>query len=79
MNQFNKLPLSIDGQLELWQARGLTIPNAERARRYLSVISYYRLSAYSLPLQKAEEGHAFRRGVSFDDILSLYVFDRELR
>lgn len=79
MNQFNKLPLSIDEQLELWQVRGLTIPNSERARRYLSVISYYRLSAYSLPFQKAEEGHAFRRDVSFDDILSLYVFDRELR
>lgn len=79
MNQFNKLPLTVDDQLSLWQSRGLHLPNAERAERYLSVISYYRLSAYSLPFQIANSEHFFRPGVTFDDILSLYVFDRQLR
>ncbi|TYO98561.1 abortive infection bacteriophage resistance protein [Geothermobacter ehrlichii] len=77
MNQFNKAPLTIDEQLELWQSRGLNVPDPERARRYLSVISYYRLSAYSRPFQSAD--HRFKPGVTFDDVLGLYVFDRKLR
>lgn len=79
MNQFSKAPLTIPEQLTLWRTRGLNIPDAPRAARYLAVISYYRLSAYSLPFQIADSEHTFRPGVSFDEILSLYVFDRKLR
>jgi abortive infection bacteriophage resistance protein len=43
------------------------------------VISYYRLSAYCLPFQEADSDHTFRPGATFDDVLTLYVFDRQLR
>jgi abortive infection bacteriophage resistance protein len=79
MNQFRKLPLTIDDQLELWRSRGLHFPDPDRAKRYLSVISYYRLSAYCLPFQEADSDHTFRPGATFDDVLTLYVFDRQLR
>jgi len=79
MNQFNKLPLTVEAQLTLWQSRGLNLPDPKRARRYLSVISYYRLSAYSRPFQIANSEHSFRPEATFDNILSLYVFDRQLR
>lgn len=79
MNQFTKPPLSVEEQLTLWQGRGLRVPDGQRALRYLSVISYYRLSAYSLPLQIPGDGHNFIPDVEFDDILDLYVFDRKLR
>lgn len=79
MNEFAKPPLSVDEQLALWQRRGLHIPDPDRARRYLSVISYYRFSAYCLPFQITGDGHDFIPDVAFDDILDLYVFDRKLR
>lgn len=77
---FSKRPLAVGDQIELLEARGLHIPDRERAARYLRFIGYYRLAVYSRPYQIGDDsGHAFRLGVSFDDILSLYVFDRQLR
>lgn len=77
---YNKPVLRVEKQLELLQERGLVVDNEERAKNYLLNISYYRLSAYSLPFQKSEEGnHNFTEGTTFNDILDLYLFDRELR
>src|SRR5690606_19356405 len=56
------------------------IPDDARARHYLANISYYRLSAYARRFYVPNEAeHRFIAGASFDDALSLYVFDRELR
>lgn len=80
MNVFSKPSLSISEHLDQWQARGLSIPDPSRAERYLSVISYYRLSAYTLPFQCGNPaGHQFKLGCAFEDILRMYVFDRQLR
>lgn len=79
MSTFTKTPLPIDEQLTLWKKRGLRVPDEERALRYLSVVSYYRLSAFTLPFQISGAGHNFIPDVEFDDILDLYVFDRKLR
>ncbi|WP_267963807.1 Abi family protein [Testudinibacter sp. TR-2022] len=66
--------------IKTWQQRGLNIPNQERAVRYLNYIGYYRLSAYTIPFQDPKSSsHQFKQNVNFDDILSLYIFDRELR
>ncbi|NWN87873.1 MAG: Abi family protein [Micrococcaceae bacterium] len=59
--------------------RGLEIPHPDRAARYLRHIGYYRLSPYTIPFQQGGPDHQFRTGTSFDDVLDLYVFDRELR
>lgn len=79
MTHFDKPPLSIADHLAQWEERGLAIPDRPKAERYLSVISYYRLSAYTLPFQTGNPDHQFKPGVSFADILDLYVFDRQLR
>ncbi|MEA3280148.1 MAG: Abi family protein, partial [Thermodesulfobacteriota bacterium] len=79
MTIFNKPPLSIADQIIQWESRGLAIPDRTRAERYLSVISYYRLSAYTLPFQKGKPDHSFKPGINFEDILDLYIFDRRLR
>ena len=44
-------------------------------------ISYYRLRAYWLTCETpaAAGDHAFRPGTRFEDVLALYVFDRQLR
>lgn len=79
MTIFNKPSLTIPEHLDRWQERGLSIPDRPRAERYLSVISYYRLSSYTLPFQTGNPDHHFRPDASFTDVLDLYVFDRQLR
>jgi len=62
------------------QERGLNIPDIDTAIHYLRYIGYYRLTGYCLPFQNGPKGdHAFDKGTSFDDVLALYIFDRELR
>lgn len=60
----------------------MAAPDKMVAAHYLQHISYYRLRAYWLPFEDAaptEGDHKFKDGVSFDDVLALYVFDRRLR
>lgn len=76
---FAKPPLSIADQRLKLEARGLAVPNPTKAERYLGAIGYYRLSAYTRPFQRDLTTHEFHSGVEFDDILRLYIFDRQLR
>lgn len=75
--KYAKLPLSIADQLTLIESRGINIPDRQKAEKYLSNISYYRLSAYMLPF-KAHGKNEFLPDVIFDDVLDLYLFDRQL-
>ena len=78
--KFAKAPLSLDGQLTLLEGRGLGFKDKDRAKRYLTFISYYRLSGYFIPFQiPGDANHNFKPGVIFDDVLQLYIFDRKLR
>lgn len=79
MTTYNKPVLTTAQHIAQWKERGLAVPDTAKAEHYLNVISYYRLSAYTFPFQKGNPDHQFNQGVCFDDILDLYVFDRELR
>lgn len=84
MVQFTKQAKSNQEHLQTWQDRGLIIPDLVRADRYLSFIGYYRLSAYTIPFQQIVTTpstvlHQFKTNTTFDDVLNLYIFDRELR
>jgi abortive infection bacteriophage resistance protein len=77
MRPYDKAPLSFSDQVALLRSRGLEIPDEAKALAYLNEISYYRLSAYFLPYQRVKD--SFNAGVTFDQILDTYTFDRELR
>jgi abortive infection bacteriophage resistance protein len=77
MRTFKKKPLLYSQQMEILKERGLLIENEKKAERYLSEISYYRLSAYFIPFQKTKD--LFDANTNFENCLSLYLFDRELR
>jgi len=80
MSDFQKPAHSIEEQVATLRGRGLAIPDEARARHYLANISYFRLSAYTRPFyQPGCQEHYFLDGTSFEDVLRLYVFDRELR
>ncbi|MCI7456465.1 Abi family protein [Actinomyces urogenitalis] len=75
---YDKPPLSQQELVERMRGRGLLIPDDARALRYVRHIGYYRLSPYTIPF-RVPGSDEFRPEVAFDDVLHLYVFDRELR
>lgn len=78
--KYTKLPVLISEQIAKLKERGLSIADEQRAAHYLSNISYYRLRAYTYPFQDNDNSdHPFIKKVSFDEIIQLYVFDRQLR
>lgn len=77
MKTYKKKPLLYSDQIQLLKKRGLNFKDENRAERYLNEISYYRLSAYCLPFQKVKD--CFDKDATFENILDLYLFDRELR
>jgi len=79
--KYTKLPLPIENQIDLLISRGMVIPDWDRAFRYLSHISYFRLRGYWIPFETPDNGkdHHFKEGTSFDDVLDLYIFDRKFR
>lgn len=80
---------SIDEQVEILQSRGLQIEDADRAKRYLQRLGYYRLSGYWYPFRQFRSGYTgqsaelrrddFIAGSQFGDLIKLYVFDKKLR
>jgi abortive infection bacteriophage resistance protein len=76
---FNKPARAPAALLAHLQGRGLTVPDPVRALQALEYVGYYRLLIYMRPLQRPSPPKTFIPGTSFDDVLSLYEFDRELR
>ena len=78
--KYNKLPISIPDQISKLKQRGLSFADEKKAAHYLSNISFYRLRAYTYPFQdNADLNHPFIKKVSFEEIIGLYVFVRQLR
>lgn len=77
--KFTKPATTYDQQIDLLIERGMQIPDRDRARHYLSHLNYYRLGAYWLPFEADHASHRFEPDTHFDDVVGLYVFDRELR
>jgi len=70
--------LSIEDQIDNLKTLGLIIPDDERAKSLLNDISYFRLiKGYSHGF-KPKNGN-YMNGISFDDIVELYLFDSNLR
>lgn len=63
----------------LTDVHNLQIENADRARRILSTVNYYRLTTYGKHLRKADDPEKFVDGVSLEQLYHLYQFDMELR
>lgn len=65
-------------QIELLKQRGLIIPDEERAQKYLLSQNYYNLiNGYAKFFPR--EGEFYTAQTTFDEITSLYVFEREIK
>lgn len=76
---YTKSPLSIIQQIEQLKKRGLIINDEISANHYLSTIGYYRLSGYWWPMQSDKVKHIFKPESTFENIILIYNFDKELR
>lgn len=73
-----KPALSLEEQLSLLKARGMTIEDDDEALNALRSLNYYRISGYSFQFKCSGE-EKFEPGTSFSTVLKLYDFDSRLR
>lgn len=76
MSQVIKPFKTIEEQIDILQGRGLIIDDKELAKKCLTNLNYYRLSAYTLTLRRDDH---FYENVHFSDVMQIYNFDMELR
>lgn len=69
----------ISAQIELLRERGMNVRDEKSAAFHLSHISYYRLKGYWWDMQIDFQKHKFASSASFDDVISRYCFDKEIR
>lgn len=79
-----KKATTIEEQIEKLRSRGMSIGTEERAREVLLDVGYYRLGFYWFPMERSyprkdNRSHVFKPGTTFDKIVRLYEFDKELR
>ena len=75
----DKPPKTYLEQLKILKGRGLKVLDEVRVLHLLEHHNYYRLSAYRFPLTLDGNPDQFKPGVTFDDLWTLYHFDRTLR
>lgn len=76
---FKKIPLTIENQIIQLEKRGLEIKDQSLAQKYFINVGYYRLSGYWWSMQSDKINHIFKPNSHFENVISLYKFDRELR
>lgn len=75
----NKESYTFGRQIDLLRNRGLIIQDEQNALRYLSRISYYRLKGYWWDMQSDTTKHLFEPNHTFEEVIRIYEFDKELR
>ena len=77
---FEKHFTPVEDIVDILCCRGLNIDNYDEALHLLTNIGYYRFSAYLYPLLETPKcNHQFKTNSSFNNALSLYCFDKQLR
>lgn len=77
--KYTKQPTDITTQLAMLKHRGLIINDEDTALRQLASISYFRLASYWKTFETDATTHQFGSGTNFEEVISLYTFDKELR
>ncbi len=77
--KYSKHTISIKDQIVRLKKRGLIIADEAAAEQTLQNISYYRLAGYWWPMQVDKVRHTFKPNSTFENVVAIYNFDRELR
>ena len=79
-----KRATTVDEQIGILESRGLHIRDKDKAQEILQDVGYYRLGFYLFPFEKNYPNlkyrtHEYKEGATFEDAISLYYFDFDLR
>mgnify|MGYP003298508432 FL=1 len=77
--KYLKIPLDYEQQITMLKERGLIVPDEKLAINYLKNISYFCLVNYLRPMERDKELHLYKPNSSFENAITLYSFDKELR
>lgn len=77
--KYSKQPIDYKDQISILQRRGLIFGNPQFAYEQLGIISYFRLASYWRPMEADKVSHTFKPGSTFENAISLYYFDKQLR
>ena len=77
--KYTKQTIPISDQIIKLKSRGLLINDISIAEAYLKDVGYYRLSGYWWPMLADRSTRIFKPNSTFENIIAIYNFDRELR
>ena len=70
---------TLDEQIEIFKSKGLTIENIEYAKEVLFRENYFFLNGYRHLLMRSNVDRRYIEGSTFEELYSLFLFDRTLR
>ena len=70
---------NLDEQIEIFKHKGMTIHDEKYAKEVLLRENYFFLNGYRHLFLKSNEDRTFKDGTSFEEMYSLFLFDRSFR
>ena len=75
----NKEFKKLDEQVEILKNKGLTVNNVEYAKEVLFRENYFFINGYRYLFMKSATNKTYIEGVTFEELYSLFLFDRSFR
>ena len=75
----NKIFKNLDEQVEILKKKNLTINDDNYSKEVLLRENYFFLNGYRYPFIKSLDNKVYIDGVTFEELYSLFLFDRKLR
>lgn len=73
------VPLSFKKQVELFEEREMIVTNKVKAEKYIQDIGYYKIKEFAFPLSIVREKQRIYPDVRFEDVITRYYSDKDLR
>lgn len=70
---------TLDEQLDIFESKGLIINDRAYAKEVLLKENYFFLNGYRFIFMRSNSNRTFIEGSTFDELYSMFLFDRELR
>ncbi len=74
-----KIFKTLEEQIEILKSKGLIIKDEEYAKEILLRENYFFLNGYRHPFLKSRDNRVYIKGTTFEELYSLFLFDRSLR
>ena len=70
---------TLDEQVEILQSKGLIINDIPETKDILLRENYFFISGYRMLFMESQENKKFLPGTTFDELYSMFQFDRHVR